>query len=181
MKSTFKMTPNKITMLRVIIIPIFMFYAYDDTSGYFPLFLFLMASITDFVDGYIARKYNMVSTFGKFVDPLADKLLVLSALIIFVEQGKLLSSLVFIILAREFVITGLRSVLMEKGKVLAAGNSGKVKTCVQIIGISLLLTPVANYIVLGVKTTTIIGLIMTAVTVYSGFDYIYANRKLLKD
>lgn len=130
-------TANKITMVRILMIPFFIYFALqaDKTSLIIALVLFCLASVTDFLDGYIARKYNQVTDFGKFVDPLADKLLVTAALLIFIEKGIFPAWMVFIVLAREFIITSLRNVAAAKGKVLAASWTGKVKTCVQIAGI----------------------------------------------
>lgn len=133
-------TANKITLVRILMIPFFVVFAvlggpkYDTVA----LVLFCLASVTDFLDGYIARKYNQVTDFGKFVDPLADKLLVTAALVIFVERGLFAAWMVFVILAREFIITSLRNVAAAKGQVMAAAWSGKVKTCVQIAGIILI-------------------------------------------
>ena len=133
-------TANKITLVRIVMIPFFVVFAvlsgpkYDTVA----LVLFCLASVTDFLDGYIARKYNQVTDFGKFVDPLADKLLVTAALVIFVERGLFAAWMVFVILAREFIITSLRNVAAAKGQVMAAAWSGKVKTCVQIAGIILI-------------------------------------------
>lgn len=146
---------NKITLTRIAMIPFFLYFAsqsmivYDKAASaetliptfHFPtatvvaLVLFCVASFTDFLDGYVARKYNQVTDFGKFVDPLADKLLVSSALILFAEQGAIAGWMVCVILARELIITSLRVVAANKGRVLAATWTGKVKTCVQIGGI----------------------------------------------
>ncbi len=133
-------TANKITLVRIAMIPFFVVFALLDGWQWqlAALVLFCVASFTDFLDGYIARKYNQVTDFGKFVDPLADKLLVTAALVIFVGQGLLASWMVFLILAREFIITSLRNVAAAKGQVMAAAWSGKVKTCVQIAGVILI-------------------------------------------
>lgn len=178
-------TANQITLVRIAMIPFFIIFALQQTqvAQAIALVLFCVASFTDFLDGYVARKYNQVTDFGKFVDPLADKLLVTAALLIFVEQGKLLSWMVFIILAREFIITSLRNVAAAKGRVLAAAWSGKVKTCVQIAGIILI------FIVGILKgdsidteiTANLCGWVMTLVTLYSGVDYMRKNWDLVKD
>ena len=133
-------TANKITLVRILMIPFFVVFAVLGGPKYdtIALILFCLASVTDFLDGYIARKYNQVTDFGKFVDPLADKLLVTAALVIFVERGLFAAWMVFVILAREFIITSLRNVAAAKGQVMAAAWSGKVKTCVQIAGIILI-------------------------------------------
>lgn len=168
------------------------------------LVLFCVASFTDFLDGYVARKYNQVTDFGKFVDPLADKLLVSSALILFAEQGAFAGWMVCVILARELIITSLRVVAANKGRVLAATWTGKVKTCVQIGGIILIYL---YYILMGaigsgavnnmlsgsgagilfVNTSgtdaflAVVGWVVTLVTIYSGFDYLRKNWDLIKD
>ena len=142
-------TANKITLTRIAMIPFFIYFAAQPmliidelrylvvfpTSTVIALVLFCVASFTDFLDGYVARKYNQVTDFGKFVDPLADKLLVASALILFVEQKAMAGWMVCVILARELIITSLRVVAANKGVVMAATWTGKVKTCVQIGGI----------------------------------------------
>ena len=133
-------TANKITLVRILMIPFFVVFAVLGGPKYdtIALILFCLASVTDFLDGYVARKYNQVTDFGKFVDPLADKLLVTAALVIFVERGLFAAWMVFVILAREFIITSLRNGAAAKGQVMAAAWSGKVKTCVQIAGIILI-------------------------------------------
>ena len=148
-------TANKITLTRIAMIPFFLYFASQSmvifdkeatantmiptfvfpTATVVALVLFCVASFTDFLDGYVARKYNQVTDFGKFVDPLADKLLVTSALVLFAEQGAMAGWMVCVILARELIITSLRVVAANKGRVLAATWTGKVKTCVQIGGI----------------------------------------------
>ena len=142
-------TANKITLTRICMIPFFIYFASQPmlsgdferaivnfpTNTIIALILFCVASFTDFLDGYVARKYNQVTDFGKFVDPLADKLLVTSALVLFVEQNAMAGWMVCVIIARELIITSLRVVAANKGRVLAATWTGKVKTCVQIGGI----------------------------------------------
>lgn len=191
-------TANKITLARIALIPFFVYFALqgDPISDVFALILFGIASATDFLDGYIARKYNQVTDFGKFVDPLADKLLVTAALVIFVERGLLAAWMVFIILAREFIITSLRNVAAAKGKVMAAAWSGKVKTCVQIGGIVVLffyaITTETSTITAGLEQNPLelmssqralipqlVSWIVTLVTVYSGYDYLHRNWKLV--
>ena len=148
-------TANKITLTRIAMIPFFLYFASQPmfiqdevttaqtfvptfifpTATVIALILFCVAIFTDFLDGYLARKYNQVTDFGKFVDPLADKLLVTSALVLFAEQDAMAGWMVCVILARELIITSLRVVAANKGRVLAATWTGKVKTCVQIGGI----------------------------------------------
>jgi len=184
-------TANKITLARIALIPFFIACAMQASASLqmAALVLFCVASVTDFLDGYIARKYNQVTDFGKFVDPLADKLLVTAALLLFVEQGKFAAWMVFIILAREFIITSLRIVAANKGRVLAAAWSGKVKTCVQIAGIILtFLLSIYQEMQAGTVSEDgnspfylVICVVMTAVTLYSGWDYLRKNWDLIKD
>ncbi len=193
-------TANKITMVRILMIPFFIYFALqaDKTSLIIALVLFCLASVTDFLDGYIARKYNQVTDFGKFVDPLADKLLVTAALLIFIEKGIFPAWMVFIVLAREFIITSLRNVAAAKGKVLAASWTGKVKTCVQIAGIiidffvliiisnkdinELLSSQFVPYDGLNpILVTNIVAWVVTLVTIYAGVDYMVKNWDLVKD
>ena len=139
---------NKLTILRVILIPFFVIFAFVSIPGEFlglttseiiMIAIFAIAAITDKLDGYIARKYNMITTFGKFLDPLADKLLVNTALILLVGMGKIPSWITIIIIAREFIITGVRLIAVEDGIVIAANIWGKIKTVTQMIAIILLL------------------------------------------
>lgn len=180
-------TANKITLARILMIPFFIYFAMqnDKTSYIISLFIFCLASITDFLDGYIARKYNQITDFGKFADPLADKLLVTAALLIFIEKGIFPSFMVFIILAREFIITSLRNVAAAKGKVIAASWTGKIKTCVQIAGIIIdfiLLIMSSNIEISKINTVfQIIAWIVTITTLYAGIDYMAKNWEIVKD
>ncbi len=175
---------NIITLVRILLIPIFMFFALADFTGsiLIALLIFIIASVTDGVDGYIARKYNQISTLGKFLDPLADKLLVTAAILIFVADGTMGSVPAMIILAREFVVTSLRIVAMGEGVVIAARMSGKIKTVMQIIGIVVLLTPIGSIEtgLLGISTGDIIVWLMVAITVISGIEYFKGTGKLLR-
>ena len=174
-------TASKITLIRVAFIPVYMVLMY--LSGgehgvwmWASLALFAVASLTDFVDGYIARKYNQVSDFGKFLDPLADKLLTVAAMVIFCEWGWMPAWALMIVLTREFAVTGLRLVAVGKGNVIAAGWSGKVKTACTMVGLCAMMvlptTPVVCWTVTAVIVLT---------TVYSGVEYFVQNWKCLWD
>lgn len=173
--------PNKLTMLRVILIPVFLlvlFLAPSPMNRYIAVVIFIVASLTDFLDGYLARKWNLVSNFGKFMDPLADKLLVMAALVSMVQLGDLPSWVVIVILAREFAITGFRTLAMEANIVMAASWWGKVKTTVQMLMIIVVLIelPVVGVSVL---ENILVGLAVFF-TILSGVDYIVKNKQVLK-
>ena len=172
--------PNKLTLLRICLIPVFVILMLSQVSNFFLIscIIFIIASITDFLDGKIARKYNLVTDFGKFMDPLADKLLVLSALICMIEYALVAGWMVIIIVARELTVSILRAIAADNGKVIAASGGGKIKTTSQMIAIILLLIG-ANYsnsqiVFVG----TIAMYIATIFTLYSGIDYLYKNREL---
>ncbi len=175
--------PNKLTILRVIMIPFFVFFMLVDVAGvytkYIALSLFCIASLTDMLDGQIARKYNLVTNFGKFMDPLADKLLVCSAMICLVEMGRLASWVVIIIISREFIISGFRLIASDNGVVIAASMWGKVKTVVQMAMIIVLILNVKNVIVQYVEVILIVA--ATILTVVSLIDYIAKNIDVLKE
>ena len=172
--------PNKLTILRTILIPFFLIFIYTDFWGkgnaYIAVAIFIIASRTDLLDGKIARKYNLVTNFGKFMDPLADKLLVCSALIALVDLGKLAGWIVIVIIAREFIISGFRLVASDNGVVIAASYWGKFKTTFQMIMIILLVLD------LPFKYMNIINMavvyIALALTVISLIDYIAKNYKV---
>jgi len=150
-------------------------------SMYASCAVFIVASVTDFLDGYIARKYNQVTDFGKFADPLADKLLTTAAFLGFIEMGLMPAWIAIIILARELTVTGLRTVAVSSGKVIAASYFGKAKTVVQIIGIIyLLLFGMKDFMAGALSVNLIICIIILIITVASGADYLYKNRALLK-
>ena len=172
-------TASKITLVRVAMIPAFMVTMYlsagmAGTWMYVSLALFIIASLTDFVDGQIARKCNQVSDFGKFLDPLADKLLVLSAMAMFCEWQVFPAWALMIVLAREFAVSGLRMVASSKGNVIAAGWSGKVKTFSTMVGLCLMMAfpgiAILNWIVIAVIVVT---------TLYSGVEYFVQNWSCL--
>jgi len=175
-------TPNMLTLVRIAMIPIFIAVFLSGCSNYeyISLALFIAASLTDVLDGYIARRDNLVTNFGKIIDPLADKLLVFSALILFVQVGRMPAWIVIILLARELAITSLRAVAASEGIALAAAKSGKLKTGVQIVGTCILLvSPVALLGYSGITIGHLANAAMLVVAVYSGIDYLYKNRKLL--
>lgn len=172
--------PNKLTLLRVILIPFFLYFI--DENKYIALAIFIVASLTDLLDGKIARKYNLVTNFGKFMDPLADKLLVCSALIIYVEKGVLPAWAVIIIIAREFIISGFRLVAADKGVVIAASYWGKWKTVVQIILIILLiLGDESRYFSWMTFITLWVTGIAVVLTIVSLLDYLVKNWSVMKE
>jgi len=175
--------PNKLTILRVIMIPFFVLFLLSGIGGaagkWIALTLFVIASLTDFLDGKIARKYNLVTNFGKFMDPLADKLLVCSALICFVELRKLPAWIVIIIISREFIISGFRLVAADNGIVIAASYWGKFKTTFQMVMTVLLIADLPGKVFSILTQTTIwIALVLTVVSL---IDYLAKNKNVLKD
>ena len=175
--------PNRLTILRVVMIPLFVVAMLWETlpyHEYIALALFVGACITDFFDGYLARKYNQITTFGKFMDPLADKLLVCAAMICFLtnQQTQMPAWAVIVIISREFIISGFRLVAAEKGVTIAASYWGKVKTVVQMIMIILLIANLGG--VFDILETAFIY-IAVVLTVISLVDYIYKNREVMKD
>ena len=173
--------PNKLTMIRVILVPVFIVLLFMGQNNpifkYLALAVFVIASLTDTLDGYIARSRNLVTNFGKFMDPLADKLLVCSALICFIQIGTIPAWVVIIIISREFIISGFRLIASDKGVVIAASKWGKAKTVSQMITVILL---ILNLPVL--KTVTdIMIIVMTVLTGVSLIDYIVKNAKVLED
>lgn len=172
--------PNKLTMFRVILIPffvVFMLCEITTVDKWIALAIFIIASLTDLLDGKIARKYNLVTNFGKFMDPLADKLLVCSALICLVELGKMPAWMVIIIIAREFIISGFRLIASDNGVVIAASYWGKFKTTFQMIMICLLIADIT--IISGL--TTVVMWVALALTVISLIDYLVKNKDVMKD
>ena len=194
--------PNKLTIFRIILVPIMVIIPFFNIRGDFlgiPItwllvdLIFIIASITDKLDGYLSRKNNQVTTFGKFLDPLADKILVLSAMMMLVEMAKLPAWIPIIVLAREFMVSGYRLVAIEKGgKVIAASKWGKIKTVTQVIAIILAFLDlnafgecftgtleggdmVLNFIV------TIMMVIQVIATIFSGYDYMKGAKKLIKE
>ena len=175
--------PNKLTLFRVILIPFFVFFLlapyFEGYGNYIAVAIFIVASITDFLDGKIARKYNLVTNFGKFMDPLADKLLVCSALICLIQLESIPAWVVIIIIAREFIISGFRLIASDNGVVIAASYWGKFKTAFQMLTVIVLILNIPN------KVFTILGTVLIyvslALTVISLIDYIAKNKDVLKD
>lgn len=174
--------PNKLTILRVLMIPFFVLFMLMDITGtadkWIAVTLFIVASLTDFLDGYIARKYNLVSNFGKFMDPLADKLLVSAAMICLVEMGRLQAWIVIVIISREFIISGFRLIASDNGVVIAASYWGKFKTVFQMAMIIVLICNLGG--VFGVVETILIW-VSLILTIVSLVDYIVKNAGVLKD
>ena len=174
-------TASKITLVRVALIPVYMVLMYLSggvANGYMygALALFIIASVTDFLDGYIARKYHQVSDFGKFLDPLADKLLTIAAMAMFCEWGSFPAWALMIVLTREFAVSGLRMVAGPKGKVIAAGKSGKFKTASTMVGLCVLMVFPS---VVAIQLTVMAIIVLT--TVYSGVEYFIQNWNCLWD
>ena len=168
-------TANKITMARIALIPVFLVLAYTGHL-YWALAVYIVACISDFVDGYIARHYNQITAFGKFMDPLADKMLVLSAMCFFIENGQMPGWVVAVVLLREFAVSGLRLVAVEQQKVIAAAWSGKIKTaCTMVCLIAMMLFSEINLV------NTICSALILVTTLYSGVEYFVVNRDVMKD
>ncbi len=173
---------NKITIFRVFLVPIFVFVLYMDNpySTYIAAGIFILASLTDSLDGYIARSRNMITNFGKFIDPLADKILVSAALIGLVEIGKIPAWIVIIIIAREFTISGFRIIAASEGITIAASSLGKIKTITQLLAIILLLLNNFPFNKITFPLDTILLYISLIFTILSGVDYIVKNASALK-
>lgn len=172
--------PNKLTIFRVILIPFFVVLLLFDITAYdkwIALAIFIIASLTDFLDGHIARKYNLVTNFGKFMDPLADKLLVCSAMICLVELSRIPAWVVIVIIAREFIISGFRLVASDNGVVIAASYWGKFKTTFQILMICLMIADLPQLVLI----TQIVMWVALALTVISLVDYLIKNKDVMQD
>ena len=168
-------TANKLTLLRVILIPVYLIiwhldFAYNNIVA---LIIFIVASVTDFIDGYVARHYDQVTDFGKFMDPLADKCLVTAAMLWFVEIGQMPGWALLVVIIREFGVSGLRMVAADKGRVIAAGWSGKVKTVSTMVCIVLMLLPINPWI------NNICVAVIVLTTIYSGVEYFMKNLDVL--
>ena len=168
--------PNKLTMLRILLIPVFMVVLYMGFAGsaYVALAIFIVASLTDLLDGKIARKYNLVTDFGKFADPLADKMLTTAAMLWFVECGQMPAWALLIVIVREFAVSGLRMIAADKGTVIAAGWSGKVKTASTMACIILMFLPIPAVV------NTVCVWVIALTTLYSGVEYFVQNKDAIQ-
>lgn len=180
--------PNRLTMARFILAIPFIYFLQESTGNLIfriiSLVIFVVASLTDFFDGYIARKYNLITDFGKIMDPLADKILVISALVVFVQLEYIPAWMSIIVLAREFLISGIRILAAAKGEVIAAGNLGKYKTTSQMIVviIALLIGPITvNIMNTKYTITEILMLIPVILTIWSGWEYTFKAKHYFMD
>ena len=169
--------PNKLTILRMILIIPFLLVLYLDVpyATYWALGIFIVASLTDMLDGKIARKRNLITDFGKFMDPLADKMLVTAAMVWFVEIGQMAGWALLVVLLREFAVSGLRMVASDKGRVIAAGWSGKIKTASTMVCVVLMFLPIPSVV------NTICVWVIVLTTLSSGVEYFVKNRDVLSD
>ena len=170
-------TANKLTILRVFMISVFLLVLYLDVpnANYWALAIFVIASLTDTLDGYIARHYNQTTDFGKFMDPLADKCLVTAAMLWFVEIGQMPAWALLVVIIREFGVSGLRMVAADKGRVIAAGWSGKVKTASTMVCIVLMFLPIPAELNLACVAVIVLT------TIYSGVEYFVKNRDVISE
>ena len=168
-------TPNKLTLLRVLLIPLFLgvLYLGFPGSNYAALAIFVLASLTDLLDGHIARSRNLVTDFGKFMDPLADKVLVVTAMLWFVECGQMPAWAEAVVIFREFAVSGMRLIAVEGGRVIAAGWSGKVKTASTMVCLILMFLPIPGWM----SAACVWVIVLT--TVYSGVEYFVKNRDVM--
>lgn len=169
--------PNKLTLLRIVLILPFLLVLYLDVpfASYIALAIFIIASLTDMLDGQIARKQNLITDFGKFADPLADKMLVTAAMLWFVEIGQMPGWALLIVIVREFAVSGLRMVASDKGRVIAAGWSGKVKTASTMVCIVLMFLPIPPAL------NTVCVAVIVVTTIYSGVEYFAKNKDCLSE
>lgn len=174
--------PNKLTLARIIAVPLFVacFYTGWQAANAIAAAIFILAFITDILDGHIARKWNMITNFGKMADPIADKLLVVAALVMLVERAMLHPIIAIVIIARELIVSGLRAVTAAKGNVLAANMLGKLKTVTQVVAISLLLLENPLFAAIGVPMDMIFMWVAFAMTVWSGIVYFHNNMGALE-
>ena len=175
-------TANKITLFRIVLIPVFLALAYAGRL-HWALAVYILACLSDFADGYVARHYHQITNFGKFMDPLADKVLVMAAMCYFVEVGRMPGWALAVVLLREFAVSGMRLIAVEQGRVIAAAWSGKVKTAATMLCLcAMLLFPAPGP---GDSAPDLVAVAATAVilltTVYSGAEYFVKNRDVFKD
>jgi CDP-diacylglycerol--glycerol-3-phosphate 3-phosphatidyltransferase len=169
-------TANKLTILRVVLIPVFLIVLYWGFPGskYVALGIFIAASLTDMLDGYIARHYNQITDFGKFMDPLADKMLVMAAMCYFVQSGAMYGWVLALVLLREFAVSGMRLVAVEQGRVIAAAWSGKIKTASTMVCLCLMLVFTATWL------NILCQVVILVTTIYSGGEYFAKNKDVFK-
>ena len=169
-----KTTANKITVLRILLIPVWLILQYQNCS-LAALIVYVVACLSDMADGYIARHYNQITNFGKFMDPLADKMLVLAAMCYFVEKARMPGWLVAAVLFREFAVSGLRLIAVEQNHVIAAAVSGKIKTAVTMVALCLMTVMQSG------RLDTICSWLILITTLYSGIEYFIKNRSVFHD
>ena len=175
-------TPNKLTLFRIILVPFFIWFLYMDWN-IISIIIFALASYTDYLDGHLARKGGIVTTFGKLMDPLADKILTISALVCFLELDvRFLGAwMVVLIIARELIVTGIRLIALSENKVIAASWWGKSKTVSQLVAIILMMVDrIIPLTIFGIEITMIAIWVMVILTAYSGYDYVKKNFSLLQ-
>ena len=169
-----KTTANKITVLRILLIPVFLLLAYGE-HRVAALLVYLIACLSDFADGYIARHYHQITNFGKFMDPLADKMLVLAAMCWFIENGQIPGWVVAVVLFREFAVSGLRLIAVEQNRVIAAAWSGKIKTATTMVALALMMVFPVRWL------NVVCSILILITTVYSGVEYYVKNRDVFQD
>ena len=169
-----KTTANKITLLRILLIPVFLLLAYGE-HRVAALVVYLIACLSDFADGYIARHYHQITNFGKFMDPLADKMLVLAAMCWFIENGQIPGWVVAVVLFREFAVSGLRLIAVEQNRVIAAAWSGKIKTATTMVALALMMVFPVRWL------NVVCSILILLTTVYSGVEYFLKNRDVFQD
>ena len=169
-----KTTANKITVLRILLIPVFLLLAYGE-HRVAALLVYLIACLSDFADGYIARHYHQITNFGKFMDPLADKMLVLAAMCWFLENVQIPGWVVAVVLFREFAVSGLRLIAVEQNRVIAAAWSGKIKTATTMVALALMMVFPVRWL------NVVCSILILLTTVYSGVEYFLKNRDVFQD
>ena len=169
-----KTTANKITVLRILLIPVFLLLAYGE-HRVAALLVYLIACLSDFADGYIARHYHQITNFGKFMDPLADKMLVLAAMCWFIENGQIPGWVVAVVLFREFAVSGLRLIAVEQNRVIAAAWSGKIKTATTMVALALMMVFPVRWL------NVVCSILILLTTVCSGVEYFLKNRDVFQD